>query len=306
MTYRRLQDPPQRTRRLRGRFIGVAASLVLFPTLLLFNIVQTSSVLLLPFSRPTFRRINRALADLWWGWCVTGARRFLGVQVEITGDEVLADEDVILLSNHQSMADIPVLFDLAWRKERLGDLKWYVKDVLKYVPGIGWGMLFLDCLFIKRNWTADRDKIRQTFRRIVADRVPVWIVSFAEGTRFTPSKADRSAAYAADKGLPVLERVLLPRTKGVVATLEGLGDHADAILDCTIGYHDGIPTLWQWIKGFVPRVSLHVRRFPVGTLPKDDEDRTAWLVERYREKDQLLAEFEDLGRFPGAPMGDRP
>ena len=306
LTYRRLEDPSQRSRRLQGRFLGIAGSLFLFPTLLLINILQTSSVLLLPFSRRLFRRINRALADLWWGLCVTGARRFLGVQVEITGDDGPVDEDAILLCNHQSMADIPVLFELAWRKRRLGDLKWYVKDGLKYVPGIGWGMLFLDCIFIKRAWTADREKIRRTFSRIVGDKVPVWIVSFAEGTRFTPAKAERSAAYAAQKGLPVLERVLLPRTKGVVATLEGLGGHADAVLDCTIAYHDGVPTLWQWMEGFVPRVSLHVRRFDVGTLPKDGAGRTAWLVDRYREKDRLLAEFEDERRFPGATMGDRP
>ncbi|MFH1532829.1 MAG: lysophospholipid acyltransferase family protein [Pseudomonadota bacterium] len=301
-----LEEPRTRGRRMRGRALGTAAFLGLFPPLLVINVVQTLSVVLLPFSRPTFRRVNRGCANLWWSMCVVGARRFFGTRVEITGDGVPADEDTILLCNHQSMADIPILFDLAWRKGRLGDLKWYVKDVLKFVPGIGWGMLFLDCLFIKRAWTEDKARIRRIFRRIVSGRVPIWIVSFAEGTRFTPAKAARSAAYAAEKGLPVLRHTLLPRTKGFVATLEGLGDHANAILDCTIGYPDGVPTLWQWAKGYVPRVSLHVRRFPINALPRDDEGRADWLMERYVEKDRLLAEFESRGRFPGASMADRP
>jgi 1-acyl-sn-glycerol-3-phosphate acyltransferase len=298
----RLREPASRLERLRGRLLGGLFVLLLFPALLVINLVQTASVLLLPFSRPAFRRLNRGCANLWWGWCVTSARRMFGFEVEITGDDVPAGDDAIILCNHQSMSDIPVLFELAWRKRRLGDLKWYVKDVLKYVPGIGWGMLFLDCLFIKRAWTADKDKITSTFRRIVSDRVPIWIVSFVEGTRISPAKVERGRAYAADHGLPDLHHVLLPRTKGFVATLEGLGTHADSIIDCTIGYPRGVPSLWQWTQGFVPRVSLHVRRYDVAALPADDAGRAAWLVERFVEKDRLLAEFGETGRFPGAPL----
>jgi len=293
-----LPDPTDSGRRINGRIRGCFAVLFLFSTIMVINLIQTLSVVLLPFSRATFRRINRAVADLWWSWCVMVARRVHGVQMEITGDKIPPRDNTVVLCNHQSMSDIPVLLDLGWRKGRLGDLKWYVKDVLKYVPGIGWGMLFLDCLFIKRDWTADKDKIRRTFRSIVSARVPVWIVSFAEGTRVTPAKIERSKAYAAGKGLPSLDHVLLPRTKGFVATLEGLEGHLDAILDCTIGYHGGVPTLWQWLKGYAPRVSLHVRRFEIGALPTDDEGRGAWLIARYEEKDRLLADFMESGRFP--------
>ncbi len=304
MPHTPLPEPSSFGARLRGRLLGILTFVLLFPPLLVINLLQTLSVVVLPVSRSTFRRFNRYVANLWWSWCVLAMRRLHGVQVEITGDDVPADEDVVVVCNHQTMSDIPVLFELGWRKGRLGDLKWYVKDVLKYVPGIGWGMLFLDCLFIKRAWTADKSKIRQTFHRIVSDRVAVWIVSFAEGTRFTTAKADRSRAYAEGNDLPILQHVLLPRTKGFVATLEGLGEHADAILDCTIGYHAGVPTLWQWTKGYVPRVSLHVRRFAVRDLPADDAGRAAWLMDRYVEKDQLLAGFEETGRFPGAAVAD--
>jgi len=296
-----LPEPHELSRRIRGDVLGVSAALFLFPALLVINCIQTLSVVLLPLSRKTFRGINRTLAGLWWSCCAKWVRRFYGVRVEITGDDVPRDEQVIVLCNHQTMTDIPVLFELALRKGRLGDLKWYVKDILKYVPGIGWGMLFLDCLFIKRNWTADKEKIRRTFKRIVSDRVPVWIVSFAEGTRITPAKIERSTTYAAGRDLPILKNVLMPRTKGFVATLRGLDGHLDAVLDCTIGYHGGIPTLSQWFKGYVPRVSFHVRRFPVEDLPRDDEGRANWIVARYAEKDALLDDFLESRSFPGGP-----
>ena len=229
--------------------------------------------------------------------CVVVARTLYGTRVRIEGDDVPAGENAIVLCNHQSMSDIVVLFELAYRKGRLGDLKWYVKDVLKWVPGIGWGMVFLDCIFVKRDWTRDKDHIRRIFSRIVRDRVSVWVTSFAEGTRLTPAKAGRNRAYAEKMGLPVFRHVMLPRTKGFVATLEGLEGHLDAVYDVTIGYAHAIPTLTDWTKGYVPEVHLHVRRFPLSELPGDEQGRADWLVERYVAKDELLDGFYLKGEW---------
>lgn len=292
-----LREPDGRLKRLRGHVLGWLAVLFLFPTLMLGNAFQTLSVVLLPFSRRAFRAVNRFIANTWWGLCVSVARGFHGVRVELTGDELPPDENVIVVPNHQSMADITVLFDPAADRGRLGDLKWYVKDVLKYVPGVGWGMLFLDCLFIKRNWTADRDQIEAVFRRIREDRVPVWVVSFVEGTRVKPHKVESSQKFAAERGLPRLQNVLLPRTKGFVATVEGLAGHLEAVYDLTIGYEEGVPTLWQWIRGLVGRVHVRARRYPVAELPDGEEALTAWLVDRFAEKDRALDRLYRTGSF---------
>ena len=55
--------------------------------------------------------------------------------------------------------------------------------------------------------------------------------------------------------------MLIPRTKGFVASVEGLGDHLNAVYDFTIGYVDGVPSLWQYITGRVKQIHIHVRRF---------------------------------------------
>jgi len=263
--------------------------------LLFINVCQTLSVVLLPISRSLNRSINRFFANTWWSMCVLCTRFVLRAEVAIKGDDVPAGENALIICNHQSMTDIVVLFELAFRKGRLGDLKWYVKDVLKWVPGIGWGMVFLDCIFVKRNWTRDKGTIRRVFSRISNDKVPVWITTFPEGTRLTPAKAQRSMAFARKSGLPDLNHVMLPRTKGFVATLEGLDGHLDAVYDVTLGYDDAVPTLGQWTKGYVPKAHVQVRRFPLAELPASGEERADWLMERFVEKDRKLDDFYSTG-----------
>ncbi len=281
--------------------VGVVAWCILGPGVLVANLMQMLSIVLLPFSKRAFRRVNSAIAGAWWGACVIYASRLQGIKIHVTGDEIPRDENAILVVNHQSMSDIPVLLDYGYRHQRLGDLKWYVKDILKWVPGIGWGMLFLDCLFIKRNWAADKAGIKRVFKGLREGKVPAWIVSFAEGTRFTPAKQKRSVEFAKKRGRPELRHVLLPRTKGVIATLEGLGDHTHAVYNITIGYHGPVPTLVQYYVGRAPEVSLHISRTLLADLPATNDERTDWLFEQYQLKDSLLEQHRTSGQMPGHP-----
>lgn len=269
-----------------------------FISLLLFNAAQVASLLLVPFSRTAFRRFNRWCANTWWGACVLASQRFNGTELVVTGEDLPEDENALVLANHQDMPDILALMILARGKRRLGDLKFFVKHALKWVPGVGWGMQFIGCPFLRRDWTADRERIRRTFDTLVRERIPVWLVSFAEGTRSTPEKICASAEWALAQGLEATRHVLIPRSKGFSATIEGLGSHLHAVYDVTIGYVDGVPTLWQFITGSVQRIHVHVRRFPIETLPSLEHELRDWLLARYREKDALLEHYYAHGVFP--------
>jgi 1-acyl-sn-glycerol-3-phosphate acyltransferase len=303
MPQKPLPEPVERSARTAGFAKGLLVSAFLFSTLIVFNLLQTASLLIKLFSQTAFRRTNRWMANLWWGWCALVAEKGYRIQWIMSGDDVPREENAIVILNHQDMADIPVIFSFARSKKRLGDLKWFVKDVLKYVPGVGWGMLFLDCLFIKRNWTDDREYIQRVFQNILEYRVPIWLMIFVEGTRVRPSKLEKSRRYAEENGFRPLRHVLFPRTKGFVATVKALPGHAAAVYDVTIGYEEGVPSLWQWIKGYVRRVHVHVRRFPMEEMPGKEAEISSWLVNRYQEKDDLLEAFYRDGAFvpPSSP-----
>jgi len=295
--------PPLQTddRGIRRFLLNIRAVLIAtvgMALLLVTNAIQVSSLIVLPFSRPLFRRINRWCAGTWWGLCVSGAERFNGTRILVSGDEIPMEENVIVVANHQQMPDITTIMALAKQKNRLGDLKFFVKDILKWVPGIGWGMLFLDCVFVKRNWASDGDHIRRTFQKLVDNRIPVWLVSFVEGTRARIPKINASREFSRLRGLPELQHLLTPRTKGFAATIQGLREHITSVYDVTIGYEKGVPTLWQYIRGSVDRIHVHIRRFPVEELSHIDEDLRQWLLELWVEKDALLDYFYKNGVFP--------
>jgi 1-acyl-sn-glycerol-3-phosphate acyltransferase len=285
-------------RRLAAWALALPTTAFLFASLIVLNLAQVASLLLRPFSRRAFRAFNRGAAGLWWGLCVLGSRHLRGIRLEVTGDEVPRRENAIVVANHQEMPDITFLLIYARTKERLGDLKWMVKDLIKYVPGVGWGMAFLDCVFVKRSWADDQASIERTFSSLVRGRVPLWLVSFPEGTRLTAAKLEESRAYAAHAGTRPPRHVLVPRTKGFVASVRGLRGHAEAVYDVTIGYEGGVPTLWQYVLGYCPRAHFHVRRYPVRELPVEDAALAAWLLARFEEKDELLEGFYQGGSFP--------
>lgn len=293
-----LADPRDTVSRVKNLCRAVPISGFLFSTLMLGNLSQTASLAVKPFSRRAFRRINREVADNWWGQCVTLSRWLNKAHIIVTGDHVPMRENAVVLANHQQMPDITYLMMFARTRDRLGDLKWFVKNQLKYVPGVGWGMVFLDCLFVKRDWAEDEGSIQRTFAGIVQDRVPLWLILFAEGTRFSPEKLERSRVYAEERGLRPTEHVLQPRTKGFVASVQGLRGHIDAVYDVTIGYEVGVPTLWQFIKGLSDVAHLHVHRTPIAQMPRTDEELTDWIHQRFQAKDQLLAHFYRHGSFP--------
>jgi 1-acyl-sn-glycerol-3-phosphate acyltransferase len=289
------------TRRLPARLAGFCLALLgisfLLVTVLLCNILQCLSLFLLPFSVKAFKNANRAIAGFWWWLCVVWIKKVLRIKIDRSGDEVPAQENAVVFANHQQMPDIMVLMLLTAPIHRLGDMKWFVKDVLKYVPGIGWGMLFLDCLFDKRDWAADRARIEATFKKYKAHRISFWLISFVESTRITPKKLERAQEFAAKRGEYIPQMTLVPRSRGFIASIQGLGDRVDAIYDVTIAYEGGIPRLWYFLSGGTPSVALEFKRYPRAELPRTELELARWLADRFIEKDKKMIRYAQTGRL---------
>ena len=281
---------------LRGVLVGAISFVYL---IFILNPLQMASIVIYPFSKRAFREVGRWCARSIWGFWVILAERVNAIDMRFTGDALPPRENVLLLPNHQSMADVMVLMTLAWRCGRVGDMKWFVKDIIKYFPGFGWGMYFLDCIFVKRDWARDKDNIEHLFAKYRAEDIPMFLISFLEGTRRTPEKLEAAQAFAVQRKLHVPDHTLIPRTKGFLATMTGLREHLDAVYDIAIGYQQPTPSLVNCFEAKVARIDVHVRRYPIDTLPTDDDELTAWVMERFQEKDDLMAVFNENDAFPG-------
>jgi 1-acyl-sn-glycerol-3-phosphate acyltransferase len=278
--------------------IAAFVALFLGLWLIICNVAQALSLFVLPISPLFNKQINRGVCWSFFGFLSFMLESMLGVEFVQSGDALSSEENVFLIANHQAMADIPVVVTVARRSHRQQDVKWFVKDPLKWLPGIGWGMLFMDCVFVKRNWAEDKAKVLATFARLRQSEFPFWMVSFLEGTRMHPHKLAKSQAFATRHGLQPLQHLLLPRTRGFEATLSGLEGKLNALYDCTIAYEGKAPNLWElFVK--VRKIHVHVRRFPVSAIPLDDAGRGLWVNELYRQKDALLAGFAKNGNFQG-------
>ncbi len=266
----------------------------------ILNPIQMASAFVRPFSKSTCRAMNRWCATSLWSMWVSMAEKSAKIKVRFTGDTVPRGENAILVCNHQSMADVMLLLCFAWRCGRLGDMKFYVKDIIKYFPGVGWGMYFLDMIYVKRNWAKDKGGIKKLFAKYIDEKIPLFLVSFLEGTRVTPPKLEKAQAFAKERGKYVPQYSLVPRTKGFVATVAGLGEYVDAVYDITIGYPGGIKSLMDCYLHKVDRVEVHVRRYDATEFTnKSEAELNQWVFDRFQEKDERLAAFQQTGSFEG-------
>ncbi len=267
---------------------AVFFSFAIFGPLLVINAFQFLSILWKHISMKWFRRYNNFWAHLYWTYVGWAARSIGGMKVEMLGDRIPRNENALVLANHQSAVDTIVQLIVGKTVERLGDMKFFVKDILKWVPGPGWGMVFLECIFMKRNWTEDRQRVVKQLQKFRQDRVPVWVNIYPEGTRLRASNLATTQEFARKNGLFIPQNLLIPRVRGFQATLEGLEGHLHAVYDLTIVYKDKPPGLWDLLSRRGSPVKVEVRRYPIEQLPADAEGRGHWLIQLFQAKDQRI------------------
>ncbi len=107
------------------------------------------------------------------------------------------------------------------------------------------------------------------------------------------------------KNLPQLQHVLLPRVKGLVATLTGLRGSLETVLDVTLCWDKpaGPLPFFFFGQGGPRVVHCHLRTFRAQDIPVEDEEQLLqWIYARWREKDELVGTFRATGGFGTAPL----
>jgi len=196
-----------------------------------------------------------------------------------------------------------------------------LKESLKKLPFIGWGMALSKFIFLKRNWEEDKAGLAKHLQSLNNVEDPMWLMFFPEGTNLAPSTREKSKNWADKNGLKDFQHVLLPRSTGLHFVLLELRKTLDYVYDCTVGYEgvkrgeyaQDIYTLENsLLNGHPPKsVNMYWRRFKISTIPLDDINKfDIWLRARWAEKDTLMEQYMRTGRFPAdegadqSPAGD--
>ena len=249
---------------------------------------------------PWRRGLSRALVAIAESWIAVNSALMAtlgGTRIEVDGlDGLRRDEWYLVLCNHQSWVDIPVLQSVFNR--RIPFMRFFLKRELIWVPVLGLAWWALDFPFMRRYSRAELER-RPELRgkdieatRQACERyrdLPVSVMNFVEGTRFTPAKQTASGS--------TYRHLLPPRAGGVAFVLETMGDLMQAVLDVTVVYPQGRPSVTDLLSGRVRRVRVVVRRLAVpldrldGGYERDPQARArfqAWVNELWRDKDARI------------------
>ena len=280
---------------------SITILLLALNTLLLGTPILLGGVVrLLTPEGPRRRRVILYIAGLAETW-VANNDRILDAMVDtawdIAGvDNLRYDGHYLITSNHLSWVDIIVLFRAFHRKAAIP--RFFLKQQLIWMPIVGQACWALEFPFMKRyspEYLAKHPEKRgtdlETTRRACQRyrNVPVAVINFMEGTRFTREKhEEQESPY---------RHLLRPRTGGIGFVLASLGDQLDGLFDVTIAYPGGRVTFWDLVSNQMPKIVVRARRIdippelidPAVTEPGPARDRLkSWLEAMWRDKDRLL------------------
>lgn len=267
---------------------------------IILNIMQGSLYYFLrPFCKYAYRKLNYYLCYSLYSQLVFLAEWWSGSDLILYSEDenfkkYFGREHGYLIMNHTYEIDWLIGWIFCDQVGVLGNCKAYAKKSIQYLPTMGWAWKFSESVFLERNYEKDKDMIGRQVAEIAQYPDPMFLLLFAEGTRFTEDKHEASLIFAKDKGLPLLKRHLTPRTKGFIASLSQLRGRVPAIYNIELCFDpkDSVkPTVMNLLLGRPVTGHMYIERIPLDDVPEDEEKASLWLRELYNKKDRLLDSF---------------
>ena len=283
--------------------LGVLASLILLTNTLL-TAIQVLILAIIKFIipiKPVRRQISKLLnflSENWFSVNNFAMRIIYNIKFDISGSMNLQKNNwYLLLSNHQSWIDCMVLLKVFNRK--IPTPKFFSKQQIFWIPLFGLAWWALDFPFMKRYSKAKIEKnpklkgkdLEATKKACKKFKfIPVSVVNFVEGTRFTLQKKEKSKSP--------YKNLLKPKAGGTALVLNSMQGKMNTILDITIIYPQGVVTMWQFLCGCLKNVKVIINQIPVtdeliGNYADDPNYRLfiqTWLNEIFVKKDALITE----------------
>ncbi|CAH1401574.1 unnamed protein product [Nezara viridula] len=253
-----------------------------------------------------------------WSWSA-------GYDVVEIGDDIrlCLDDRTLVVANHQSTADVPMLMaNFNAKKGVLPNIMWIMDRIFKFT-NFGIVSIIHEDFFILSGKSAREEAVTLLKKHLRESYIPLkrkLMVLFPEGG-FLRKRKEASKRYAIKNNLPILTNVSLPRLGAMLGIMDVMvprpnseaersmfyistipeDDELRWVLDVTIAYPEGKPLdLPTIITGSRPpcRTFMFYRLFPSTELPRDQEEVTKWLFDRWVEKDRVLDIFYKTGEIP--------
>ncbi len=263
-----------------------------------------------PALRKKFNQAITFACNTWNSWNNTIIDLTQNIRWDVLGHENLKKNDsYLILSNHQTWNDILVLEKIFIN--RIPFLKFFIKQELVWIPVLGFSWWALDYPFMKRYSKEfleknphlqgkDLEATRKACEKF--KDMPVSVMNFVEGTRFTPQKHKKQQSS--------YKNLLRPKAGGTALVLDALGRQLQTILNVTIFYPQGVKTIWQFFCGEVNEVVVRIEKIPIteeilGDYFQDSEFKARfqnWLNGLWEKKDDCLTELS--GKDDAAKMAN--
>jgi lysophosphatidic acid acyltransferase/lysophosphatidylinositol acyltransferase len=291
-------------------------TITFFTSGFILNILQALLYYFLrPINKYLFRKLNYYLCYSLYSQLVFMAEWWSGsdIIVYINKDDFYkyyGKEHGYLIMNHTYDIDWLIGWIFCERVGVLGNCKAYAKKSIQYLPTMGFAWKFSESVFLERNWDSDRLLIGRQVAELAQYPDPMFLLLFAEGTRFTEVKHQASIEFAKEKGLPILKRHLTPRTKGFTTSLPELRNRVPAIYSVQLAFDPKSnvkPTVMTLLLGKPVTGHMFFERIPVDSVPEDEEEAALWLRELYNKKDRMMDSFLTTGDWfatSGVPRED--
>lgn len=281
-------------RRIVSLFLYTLNTLFWFLPIFLMGLLKLFPI---PIWQKLCSRLAKKFASCWVAGNNYNQNIVTPFELNVTGLEDVKQKDwYLVIANHQSWVDIVIMQRVLHNK--IPFLNFFLKKELLYVPILGLAWWALDFPFMARTSKSQlrknpklKGKDIETTRKACEKfkTMPVSIVNFVEGTRFTTDKHRRQKSP--------YENLLKPKAGGIAFVMQAMGDQINKVVNVTIHYPDGIPNFIEFVSGKVKRVDVHIEVMPVsedliGDYSNDNEFRVRFQSELNRlwsEKDGRLA-----------------
>ena len=214
-------------------------------------------------------------------------------------NDISVNDWYLVMANHQSWVDILVLQTTF--NGKIPFLKFFLKQQLIWVPVLGLAWWALDFPFMKRFSKSylkkyphkkgqDFETTRKACEKFKA--IPISIMNFSEGTRFTQEKHDRQKSP--------YKHLLKPKAGGFGYVLTLMGEEITKVLDVVIDYpNHHSPSFWDMMTGRVDKIIVRAELIDIplevrGNYIESSQQRKTvqkWVNGLWQNKDVKLSEL---------------